>query len=213
MKKTLRRLAVGLLMTGLCCSAVLCTACGSGNSQSADKSGSPGRSIYVPEVPESRVSEDEPGETLTINLGETLNYKDKLDITLDQIIELDDVDKMKYRVVIAEVTIANKTTEKIDCSTLTHFSAIIDGEEVDDAVYDVQASVPARKYYTKINSPLKSFNQEIKGGETVKGYVELLAPSSWSDMQITYMPYKFYNNDVVLLNLDEAKFTHYSEPL
>ena len=39
MKRQLRRLAAGLLLTGLCCSALLCTGCGSGNSGGQKKEG------------------------------------------------------------------------------------------------------------------------------------------------------------------------------
>ena len=209
MNKQFRRLAACILLTGLCCSAALCTGCGTKQSSN----GSVGQSVYIPEVPESIISEDEPGESFDTDLGTVLNFEDKLDIKLDQIIELDDIDKTQYRVIIAEMTITNKTTSKIDCSTLTHFSAIIDGTNKKESVYDVQAAVPARKYYTKINSPLQSFNQEIQPGETVQGYVELLAPPAWSELKLVYTPYKYYSNDSVEINLDESKFTHYTEKL
>lgn len=215
MMKQLRVMTACLLAAALCCAAALCTACGDSSQSSGAENSSQGseKSIYVPEVPESRVSEDEPGDELTGIQGETVQYQDKLEVTLDQVVELDDVDKMNYRVLLAEITITNRASEKIDCSTLTHFSIIIDGEEQDEPVRDVQASVPGRKYYTKTGSDLMPFNQEVKGGETVKGYVYIYAPTSWSEMQLVYMPYKYYTNDRILLNIDESTFTHYTESL
>lgn len=216
MMKQFRMLTAFLLAAGLCCSAALCTACGQNNSQSGDDlhgGENSGKSLYVPEVPDSRVSEDEPGTDLPGALGETVRHEDKLEVTLDQVIEVDDVNKTQYRVVIAEMTISNLSSEKIDCSSLTHFSIIIDGEEQEEPLRDVQASVVARKYYTQIGSDLLSFNQAIEGGETIKGYICIYAPTAWTDMQLVYKPYKYYTNDRVILTLDEGQFVHYTEDL
>lgn len=216
MMKQLRMLTASLLAAGLCCSAVLCTACGQNGSQTGDdrKNGdSTGRSLYVPEVPESRVSEDEPGEELTGAIGDTIRLQDKLEVTLNQVVELDDIDKTQYRVLLAEMTITNLSSEKIDCSTLTHFSIIIDGTEQVEPLRDVQASVAGRKYYTKISSDLLAFNQAVQGGETIKGYVSVYAPTAWSDMQLVYTPYMYYTNDRIILDMDEGQFVHYSDSL
>lgn len=216
MMKQLRMLTASLLAAGLCCSAVLCTACGQNSSQSGEDSregDTTRKSIYVPEVPDSRVSEDVPGAELTCSLGETVRHEDKLEVTLDQVIEVDDVIKTQYRVVIAEMTISNLSSEKIDCSSLTHFTCFIDGEEQAEALRDVQGAVVARKYYTQIGSDLQSFNQAIEGGETVKGYICVFAPTAWTDMEIVYTPYKYYTNDHITLTLDEGQFVHYEEDL
>lgn len=216
MMKQLRMMTACLLAVGLCCTAALCTACANttdSDSVHSREDRDPDRSIYVPEVPESRVSEDVPGDELTGAIGETVQYQDKLEVTLDRVVELDAIDKSVYRVLLAEMTISNRSSEKIDCSTLTHFSIIIDGEEKTEPLRDVQASVPGRKYYTKINSDLLPFNQEISGGETLKGYVYIYAPTAWTDMQLVYTPYKYYSNDHIILDIDEGQLTHYAEQL
>lgn len=212
--KTLRKCSVLLLAAALCCTAAFSTGCG-GSSSSNDDDDYPngGVSIYSPEVPDSRVDENTPGTDQDAAIGDTVNYNDKVSVALNNLIEVDDVDKTTYRVLLAEMTVTNNSTEKIDCSTLTHFTTVIDGTEDHDPVRDVQASVAARKYYTAINSTLQAFNQEIQPGETVSGYVSIYAPTSWKEMKLVYIPYKYYNNDRILFDLDEGKFTHYSEKL
>lgn len=205
MMRKLRSAAILLLAAALCSASVFCTGCANNNSV-ADQGGS----IYTPEVPESRVDEDEPGNEYVGSIGETVNYVDKLDVTLNNVIEIDNVNKLEYRVLLAEMTIHNKTSEKIDCSTLTHFFTIIDGTEDVNSVRDIQAAVPSRKYYTSINSSLENFNQAIEGGETLDGYVYIYAPSSWKEMQLVYTPYKYYNTDRLIFNLDESNFLHKS---
>lgn len=215
MMKQIRKITAFMLAAGLCCTALLCTACGESSGSSKENNGeaNSGRSIYVPEVPETPVSEDAPGEDFSLAIGETLQYNDKLEITFDRAVELDDVNKMEYRVLLAEITITNKSDVKLDCSTLTHFYLIVDGEEDVEATRDAQASVAARKYYTKTGSSLLSFNQEIAAGESLSGYAYIYAPTAWEEMQLVYMPYRYYNNDRVLFNIDESKLTHYAESL
>lgn len=207
MMRKLRSAAVLVFAAALCSASVLCTGCGESQKSSSLEVGG---SIYMPEVPDSRVDENTPGDDFSGVIGDTVNYADKLDITLNNVIEIDNINKLEYRVLLAEMTIHNKTAEKIDCSTLTHFSMIIDGTEDTNPVRDVQAAVPGRKYYTSINSTMESFNQAIEGGQTVDGYVYIFAPTSWSDMQLIYTPYKYYNTDRVIFTLDESKFDHKS---
>lgn len=211
MTNTLRSAAVLLLAAALCSSSVLCTGCG--KQQENNEADSDTGSIYVPEVPESRVDENTPGEEYTGMIGDTINYADKLDVTLNDVIEIDNVNKLEYRVLLAEITIHNKTSEKVDCSTITHFYTLIDGEEDTNSVRDVQAAVSARKYYTGINSPLENFNQAIEGGQTLDGYVYIYAPTAWKEMQLVYTPYKYYNTDQIIFTLKEEDFLHksYSE--
>lgn len=209
MMRKLRSAAVLVLAAALCSASALCTGC-AGKNSSSDNIPDIGGSVYIPEVPESRVDENTPGNDFAGAIGETINYADKLDITLNDVIEIDNVNKQEYRVLLAEMTISNKTAEKIDCSTLTHFSVIIDGTEDVNAARDIQAAVPARKYYTSINSPMESFNQAIEGGQTITGYAYIFAPSAWKEMQLVYVPYMYFNTDRVLFTLDEAQFVHKS---
>ena len=74
MMRKLRSAAILLLAAALCSASVFCTGCANNNSV-ADQGGS----IYTPEVPESRVDEDEPGNEYVGSIGETVNYVDKLD--------------------------------------------------------------------------------------------------------------------------------------
>lgn len=204
MTKKLRSAALLLLAAALCTSSMLCTGCADKSSTETSE-----REIYTPEVPESRVDENTPGEELNAVIGDTVNYNDKVDVTLNRVIELDDVNKMEYRVLLAEITITNKSDKKIDCSTLTHFYTIIDGEESPEPVRDVQAAVAARKYYTAIKSPLENFNQAIEAGTTLDGYVYIFAPTSWKEMKLVYTPYKYYNTDKVIFGLEETKYEHH----
>lgn len=212
--KMLRSCTLLMLAAALCCTAALSTGCGEKIPSDTDYSAADNNvSVYSPEVPESRIDENVPGSSMNAGIGETVNYNDKISVTLDQVIEVDDVDKIQYRVLLAEMTITNNGTEKIDCSTITHFAMDIDGTESASPVRDVQASVAARKYYTAIGSTLEAFNQEIKPGESVAGYVSIYAPTSWSDMSLIYTPLKYYSNDRVIFSIDESKVTHYSEKL
>ena len=204
MRNKLRSAALILLAAALCSASALFTGCGSNTVSTDDE----GESVYMPEVPDSCVDENTPGEEYKAAIGETVNYNDKLDITLNDVIEIDNVNKLEYRVLLAEMTITNKTSEKIDCQTLTHFMTIIDGKEDAESVRDVQAAVSGRKYYAGINSTMQAFNQEIAGGATLTGYVYIYAPSAWSEMQLVYTPYKYYNTDRVIFDLKEEQFLH-----
>ena len=170
-------------------------------------------SVYTPEVPENPISEDVPGNTQNAGIAQTINYDNKLTVTLDRAVEIDDVNKAEYRVILCEMTVANNSDKKIDCQTLTHFKMRIDGEININATRDVSAAVVARKYYAKTGSDLKSFNQEVKAGETVKGYVYVYAPTKWDSMQLVYTPYRYYSNDTIEFEIPEESLEHYSEPI
>ncbi len=211
--KTFRQYAALVLAAALSCSAACgLTGCGAqkstGNSEEEFVD-----SVYTPEVPENPVPDTVPGSEQGAAIGEAVNFENKLTVTLDSAIELDDVNKAEYRVIICEMTVSNNTDKKIDCQTLTHFKMRIDGEDSVSAVRDVSAAVLARKYYSKTGSDLKSFNQEVAPGETVKGYVCVYAPSSWKEMQLVYTPYRYYSNDCIIFDLPEEGLTHYSEKL
>lgn len=207
--KALRKIAVLAAAAAICCSASVLTGCGSTKSNMGEEP-IPG-TVYSPTVPDNPVAEDAPGEEQTAAIGELVNFQDKLEITLDQVVEIDDVDKTQYRVLCAEFTIKNNSDAAVDCSTLTHFSSKIDGNESKAPVRDVQAAVAARKYYTTINNAdMQALNQPIAPGETAKGYVYVFAPTAWQEMQLIYIPYKYYSNDRILFNMDESKFNHYT---
>lgn len=207
-----RRSAAALLAALLCGSALVMNGC-AGNSGSSGDEPAPELSLYEPEVPESRIDESIPGDKLSAKIGETVEYADKLTVTLNQVVEIDDVAKTEYRVLMVEITVANHSDSKIDCQTLTHFSALIDGEVDSNAIRDVRAAIAGRQYYTKINSSLESFNQEIPAGETLTGYVYLGMPSAWETLQLVYTPYRYYSNDQIVFDIDEDAFVHYSQPL
>ena len=210
--KHLRKAAAVLFASVLCCAATAAmTGCSESSSRTKVNNGlSEGGSVYVPEVPSSRVDETLQGKDINAVIGETVKYEDKLEITLNKVVEVDDVDKTKYRVLLAEMTIVNKTDKKIDCQTLTHFLAKIDGEDQFEPVKDVHAGIAARKYYTKIGSTLKTFNQEIAGGESLTGYVYLSMPPTWKTLQLVYTPYKYYNTDHIFFEIKETELEHYN---
>ncbi|MCQ2408555.1 MAG: DUF4352 domain-containing protein [Oscillospiraceae bacterium] len=201
-----------LLLAALCGTALLSTGCGQNSSSHRDMSDFQS-SIYSPDVPESRVSEDAPGEIQNGVVGTTVNYNDKVEVTLNKLLELDDVDKTSYRVLIAEMTITNKSSEKIDCSTLTHFRATIDGEESAAPTRDVQAAVAARRYYAVAETDLQPLNQPIQAGESVTGYAYIFAPTSWKTMSLVYIPYRYYNTDRIVFDINEGELEHYTGKL
>ncbi len=214
-KSVLRRSAACLLSAALLCSAGMLTGCGdksSGNARYISDDGGE-RSVYSPEVPQNPIDESIPGKDFSGGIGSTVEYEDKLSVTLERVIELDDTIKTEYRVLVAEMTIVNRSDKKIDCSLLTHFSANIDGQNNEEPTRDVRAKLTAIKYYTKIKSDLKNFNQEIAPGETVKGYVYLGMPSAWKSLQLVYTPYKYYSNDQILFDIPEKDMEHYDAPL
>ena len=212
--KTFRQYAVLVCAAALACSACAgLTGCASNNKSGGSSEEEFIDSVYTPEVPENPLPDSAPGEETAAAIGETVNFEDKLTVKLDQAIELDDVNKTSYRVLICEMTVTNNTDKKIDCQTLTHFKMRIDGEDSVNAVRDVSAAVLARKYYSKTGGDLLSFNQEIAPGETARGYVYVYAPTSWKTMQLVYTPYRYYSNDRILFDLPEENLTHYSEAL
>ncbi|MBR6107811.1 MAG: DUF4352 domain-containing protein [Oscillospiraceae bacterium] len=218
--KPLRR-TFALLMTA----AVVCTAsvCLSGCS---DNSGDNGKvkqavsypedeyvSIYTPEVPDQPIDASVPGSDLEGKIGETIDYDGKVSVTLNKVVEIDDVNKLELRVLLCEMTIKNTSDSKIDCQNITHFRTIIDGNEEFEPVKDVRAGITARKYYSQTGSNLDIFNQEIAPGESVTGYVYLGMPTSWSTLQLAYMPLKYYTNDRVLFTINENELEHYEAML
>lgn len=211
--KRSRKIAALLLAAAMCGTALLSSGCGESSSSHRDMTDYEA-SIYSPEVPESRVDENAPGEVKEGVVGTTVNYNDKVEVTLNKLLEIDDVDKTSYRVIIAEMTISNKTSEKIDCSTLAHFRAEIDGKEETGPTRDVQAAVAARRYYSTINNTdMQPLNQPIQGGETVTGYVYIFAPTSWKSMSLVYIPYRYYNTDRIVFDINESELEHYSGKL
>ena len=210
--KQIRQYAAMVLAASLTCTAAFAvTGCGKNAAKPDDDASY--ESVYTPEVPENPLADDVPGNEQSAKIGEVVNFDNKLTVTLDRAVEIDDVNKAEYRVILCEMTVVNNTDKKIDCQTLTHFKMSIDGEIVVNAVRDVSAAVVARKYYSKIGSDLKSFNQEVKPGETVKGYVYVYAPPKWDEMLLIYTPYRYYSNDRIEFDLDEEQLTHYSEPI
>lgn len=209
--KSFRRYAALILAASLACSAaVTLTGCGNRNQSSEEEFID---SVYTPEVPENPVPDDVPGKEQNAGIGDDVDYDGKVSAKLDRVMELDAVNKAVYRVLLCEMTITNKSDKKIDCQTLTHFKIRIDGEDMGNAVYDVSAAVLARKYYSRTNSSLKSFNQEIGPGETATGYVYVYAPTSWKSMELIYTPLRYYTNDCIIYTLDEDRFEHYAEDL
>jgi len=214
----LRRSAAILLTAALICSAGILTGCSEKSSKDDNVrfvSDNPDeeRSLYTPEVPDSRIDESVPGNDTSAGIGSTVNYEDKISVTLNRVVEIDDVVKTEYRVLIAEMTIENKSDKKLDCQTLTHFTAVIDDEEYYEAVKDVRAAIAARKYCTKVNNGLKSLNQAIEPGEKLTGYVYLGMPTAWKSLQLVYKPYKYYSNDRIIFDIPEADEEHYDVPL
>lgn len=213
-KKMFRKSAAVLCAAMLCGSAVCLTGCAGSQPIESGAPDTPAETIYSPVVPDSRVDENAPGEKLDGEIGGTIDYQEKLSVSLDSVIELDQVEKSEGRILIAELSITNKSTEAMDCSTLTHFSIRADGNDLPDAVRDLQAAVFARKYYARAaENKLESFNQKIQPNETLKGYVYLGAPSSWGSLELVYTPYMYYNTDTLVFTLDESRFTHYTGSL
>lgn len=206
--RAFRKFAALAAAAVICCSAAALTGCASkgGTTDSQPVAGT----VYSPAIPDNPVDDDVPGAETDSAIGELVTFQDKVDITLDQVVEVDDVNKAEYRVLCAEFTIKNNSDKVVDCSTLTHFGSIIDGNEAKAPVRDVQAAVVARKYYTTIGSDMESLNQPIQPGETAKGYVYILAPSAWTEMKLVYTPFKYYSNDYIVFTLEEGKFNHYS---
>ncbi|MBQ8922276.1 MAG: DUF4352 domain-containing protein [Oscillospiraceae bacterium] len=215
----MRRTAVLLLTAALFCSAGILTGCGDKSSKDDDvkfvseNDPSDERSVYIPEVPDSKIDESVPGKETSAGIGSTVDYEGKVTVTLNRVVEIDDVIKTEYRVLIAELTVENKSDKKLDCQTLTHFAASIDGQIDPEAVQDVRAAIAARKYCTKTNNGLKTLNQAIEPGEKLTGYVYLGMPTAWQSLQLVYTPYKYYSNDRIIFDIPESEEEHYDVPL
>lgn len=203
------------LLLALTCSAVVLAGCSNPFGGNAAQTGEtqPKQTVYSPTVPENRIDESVPGSDINAALGENVVYDNKVSVTLNQVIEIDDVNKAKNRVLLAELTITNNSDAPIDCSTLTHFALAIDGQDELEPLRDVVAAIVARKYYTAIQSDLQNFNQQIAAGASISGYVYIGAPTKWDTMQLSYIPYKYYNNDRIIFDLKEADFVHYTNDL
>jgi len=211
--KTLRRTAALILSTTVCLSAaVLLTSCTNDDNvqRGVSHPDEEFESVYMPEVPDSRVDENTPGDNFDGKIGKAVDYNGKVSVTLTKVIELDDVDKMQYRTLLAEMTITNNSDSKIDCQSMTHFRAVIDGEEQYEPVKDVRSQICARKYYSQTKSDLQNFNQEIAPGETVKGYVCLGMPTAWKTLELSYTPYKYYNTDHIFFSISDSDIEHYA---
>lgn len=208
-----RKPAVMLLALTMTCSAAMLAGCANNTASNGNADTAPRQTIYSPKIPENRVDDSAPGTDITAALGEDVSYESKVDVKLDQVIEIDDVDKSKRRVLLAELTITNKSDAEIDCSTLSHFDLTIDGVTNAEPIRDVVAAIVARKYYTQIGSDLQNFNSPIKPGETLKGYVYIGAPTKWDSMQLTYIPYRYYNNDHIIFDIAESDLQHYTGDL
>lgn len=221
--KQIRKTAVCLLAVLIGCASAGMTGCGQNTSSDeipdrtiSDQQGdedSGGMVVYSPTVPENPISEDEPGDEYNIGIGEQVVYEGKLEITLDKVVEIDSITTDQYRVLAAELTIVNQTGQGVDCSSLTHFGAIVDGEETMAPVRDVQAAIACRKYYTAIGEELQPLNQLIEAGETHKGYIYLGMPTTWSTLELTYIPYKYYSNDTVVFDIPTDQIEHYTGEL
>ena len=219
MNFTIRKSAC--LLAALCCLAS-CTVMGCSDDQSSKNGGNaaetdaPGVEVYAPKVPEDKIDANVPGKDIAAEPAKEIVYegdKGKVTVKLEKVIELDAAKKSDKRVLLAEMTITNNGTKEIDCSELTHFSAKIDGTENLNTVRDVKAAIDARKYYTRISSELQSFNQQIAAGESLNGYVYMGLPASWKDLELIYIPYKYYSNDTITFKIAEDSITHYTEEL
>jgi len=205
-----------LLAALCCCTAFTATGC-SGSEQDPDNKTRavttakeiPGVEVYAPEVPKDKIDENVPGKNLDAVLNTEAVYDNKISTKLTKVIELDFAKKDDRRVLIAEMSITNKSNESIDCSELTHFSAKVDGTEQIELVRDVKAAINARKYYSRTGGKLQPFNQKIAAGETVEGYVYMAAPGTWKDLELVYIPYKYFSNDTITFKIKDSDITHY----
>ena len=201
----LRKTAVLLLAAALCFPVTVLSGCG----ESSDDEIS---IAYAPVIPESRVDENAPGEVQKGGIGDSLTCQNKVTAKLLRVVELDDAATTAERTLCAELTITNSSDKDIDCTTLSHFTVSVNGE-VDKQTQDITAAISARKYYTATQSSLVAFNQAIKPGETVTGYVYLNPPTAWKTLELNYKPFRYYSNDTLCFTIDESKLTHYTEKL
>ena len=209
MKTRMLRAGAALLLSAVLCGSAL-TLAGCGNRISHNPNTS---EAYAPTVPDSKIDEDAPGTQYDASIGDTVDYDGKVTAKLERIVELDDASTTENRVLLAEMVITNKSDKAIDCSTLTHFAAYVDGEKKSGVVSGIQANIAARKYYTQIQSSLEAFNQAIEPNESVTGYVPMFMPTAWKSCELAYIPYKYYSNDNINFSIEETKFVHYTEEL
>lgn len=205
----MRRSAALLLCAVVLGSSLTFASCDRGNTP--NENSKPVVTAYAPTVPANPIDPSVKGETTEAAIGDTVNYQKKISVTLDKVVEIDTAGGTGGRVLCIEMTIANHGDNTLDCNTLTHFIGAKEGKDDDAMTRSTTASIFARKYYTKTGSDLQSFNSPIKPGETLKGYIYMLAPASWKELSIAYIPYKYYSNDKVLFTIEESKLTHYTE--
>ncbi len=210
-----RRQAILLALT-LTCSAAMLAGCANNtdrNTSSINDADRPHHTVYSPTVPENRVDDDAPGQNIDAVIGEEVNYDNKITAKVNQVVEIDDVNKANGRTLLAEMTITNNSDAAIDCSTLTHFSLIIDDQEDIEPLRNVVSAIIGRKYYTQIKSDLQNFNSKIEAGQTLTGYVYIGAPTSWKSLKLVYIPYRYYNTDRITYDIKEDELVHYTEDL
>ena len=203
-----RKSAAFLLSAGMLLSAV--TFCGC-NKKDESSYGEP---TYAPVVPANPIGEDVAGTKTEGKAGDTLDYDGKVTATLSKVIELDAKSGTGGKIMIAEMTISNKSDKAIDCSTATHFGLISDdSEESLSDVVDISAAIFARQYYTALNSDLVALNQQVAAGETINGYVTFKAPADYKELKLVYTPYKYYSNDKVLFDITPDLVSHYVQSI
>lgn len=217
MIKHLHRSAAFLLSAALLLTSTALCGCnknngGSDSSSVSDSSANKGTPVYSPTIPDNPIDESIPGKDLAGTIGTAADYDGKVSVTLNNFTELDAKSGTGGRVFVAEMTVTNNSSEKIDCSTGTHFTTNIDGETSYLTVIDVSAAIYARQYYTTIGKDaFMNFNQAIEPGQTVEGYVALKAPATFKDLKLIYTPYKYYSNDTVTFSIAESDITHYKQ--
>lgn len=195
----------------LLCAAMLCSgACLTGCSNGPDGASSAVETAYSPTMPENPISPDAEGAVINAKVGETVNYQDKVSVTLDKVVELDNAETTVGKVFVAEFTITNNSDATIDCTILTHFTATRNGVTNAGILRNTASAIFARKYYTAIGSDLMSFNNPIAAGETLTGYVYMRVEAPYEDLSISYIPYKYYSNDAIVYEITEEDLEHYT---
>ena len=202
-----RRASALLLSAVLCGAAAAMTGC-SGSSEDETVN-----STYYPFVPDSKIDESVPGETMTGGIGDTVDYQGKVSVKLSRVVELDCYSTSSGRTLLAEFSVTNNTDKALDCSWLTHFSAACDGQENEELTNNIVSSINARKYYTATQSDMEALYQAIDPGQTLLGYISIAAPTTWNSLVLRYTPYKYYSNDTLEFTIDESKLTHFADKL
>ena len=206
MNHRLFRAASAVLLSAVLCGAALTvTGCSGGSSRERNTV-----SVYTPYVPDSKIDDSVPGTVTASGIGETISYDSKISVTLSRVVELDTYSTTEHRTLIAELSITNNTDKALDCSWLTHFTALCNDAINDEIVHDVTAQIHARKYYTATQSTMEALYQAIEPGQSLSGYVCMTVPSAWRSLILRYIPYKYFNNDSVDFTIDESKLTHFT---